>query len=99
MRGRQRQEQWQRLVALQEKSGQSVRVFCQEQGVSAPCFYRWRQRLQKKAVPLTFALVDTERAVPPAMMELLLVSGDRLRVPAEAACLRLVLSVLREPRP
>ena len=103
MRGRQRQEQWQRLIALHEKSGQSVSVFCQERGVSAPSFYYWRQRLQQKPnVPLTFALVDTRNNVvapAPAMIELFLVSGDRLRVPAEATCLRLVLSVLREPRP
>ena len=99
---KQRQEQWQRLIALHEKSGQSVSVFCEQRGVSAPSFYHWRQRLQKTESPLTFALVDTRNNVvapTPAMVELLLVSGDQLRVPAEAACLRLVLSVLREPRP
>ena len=61
-------------------------------------FYGWRQRLRKQAGPLRFALVEakpTEETVPP--IELLLASGERLRIPHDAATLKLVLAVLRQP--
>jgi hypothetical protein len=51
---------------------------------------------------MKFALVETNRSAPTsvAAMEVILTSGERLRiVPGiDAATLRLVLSVLREPR-
>ena len=45
-----------------------------------------------------FALVETKiaGAGTPQPVELMLASGDRLRIPVDAATLRLVLSVLRE---
>jgi len=36
---------WRRLIAEQERSGQSVREFAQEKGVSAWSLYGWRSRL------------------------------------------------------
>ena len=63
--------------------------------------------------PVRFALIEavqTPATVPPPAMqsyqtahqlepvvELILNSGERLRIPADASMLRLVLSVLREP--
>ena len=61
-------------------------------------FYGWRQRLRKQTGPVRFALVEAkpaEEAVPP--IELLLASGERLRIPHDAATLKLVLAVLRQP--
>ena len=84
------------MVGLQEKSGQSVRVFCRERGLSEASFYGWRQRLQRKDKPVTFALVETAAAATEAGIEVLLTSGDRLRIGRDAATLRMVLSVLRE---
>jgi hypothetical protein len=90
-------EQWSRLVELQQKSGQSVRVFCKQQALSEPSFYSWRQRLRNER-PVSFALVDTASAASAAgaAIEVILTSGDRLQVPRDAAALRMVLSVLRE---
>lgn len=89
-----RREQWSRLVELQEKSGQSVRVFCQQHALSEPSFYNWRQRLRNERL-VSFALVDTNGAAG-AAIEVILTSGDRLQVPGDPAALRMVLSVLRE---
>jgi hypothetical protein len=91
-----RREQWSRTVALQEKSGQSVREFCQERRLTEASFYAWRQRMRKEK-PVRFALVDTTNS-PSAdgVIELVLTSGDRIRIPRDAGMLRLVLSVLRE---
>ena len=84
-------------MAQQEKSGHAVSVFCREQGLSEPTFYAWRQRLRKQNTPVRFALVETkpaEETVPP--IEVMLASGHRLRIPHDAATLKLVLAVLRE---
>lgn len=93
-----RREAWRQKIAQQEQSGQSVRAFCKEQGVREPAFYYWRQRLRKENTPIRFALVETEIActAKPKSIELVLATGDQLRIPSDAATLRLVLSVLRE---
>jgi transposase-like protein len=92
-----RRELWRQKIAQQEKSGQTVSAFCREHGLREPSFYGWRQRLgSKKAV--AFALVETKPATEVWQpVELILTSGDRLRIPNDAATLRLVLGVLREP--
>lgn len=91
----QRREQWSRMVDLQEKSGQSVRVFCQERGLTEASFYNWRQRVRNER-PVSFALVDTKARATDSTIELVFLSGERLRIPADPATLRMVLSVLRE---
>jgi hypothetical protein len=49
-------------------------------------------------MPVRFALVESKpREQAAAPIELLLASGDRLQIPSDAATLKLVLSVLREP--
>jgi transposase-like protein len=84
-------------MARQEKSGHAVSVFCREQGLSEPTFYAWRQRLRKQNTPVRFALVETKPAEETVLpIELMLSSGDRLRIPHDAATLKLVLTVLRE---
>jgi hypothetical protein len=65
--------------------------------VSEPAFYSWRQRLRSENPPVTFALVAAKPAAEAGSpIELLLASGDRLRIPSEAAALKLVLAVLRD---
>jgi hypothetical protein len=93
----QRRELWRQRIAQQETSGQSIRAYCRERGLKEHDFYGWRQRLRKQSTPARFALVETkptEQTVPP--IELMLASGDRLRIPHDAATLKLVLAVLRE---
>ncbi len=76
-----------------------MKVFCRDRGVSEPSFYSWRKRLATSQ-PVRFALVDagTSHKDGHAPVELILASGDRLRVApgADAATLRTVLNVLRE---
>lgn len=91
-------QKWADLIRLQEQSGAPVKDFCRERGVSEPSFYSWRKRLA--AEPVRFALVDAGGAIAEGNtpMDLLLASGDRLRITSgvDAAALRIVLSVLRE---
>jgi transposase-like protein len=92
-------EFWREAVMQQERSGQSVRSFCQQRGFAEHSFYAWRKRVRRQA-SVTFALVETNRppATLPTMIEVALPSGERLRIPCEAAALRVVLGVLREAR-
>ena len=94
----QRHELWRERIAQQESSGQSVRAYCQGRGLPEHAFYGWRQRLRKQTAPVRFALVETkltEEKAPP--IELILASGDRLRIPHDTATLKVVLAVLRQP--
>jgi hypothetical protein len=92
-------EVWRELILRQRKSGLTVEVFCQQQGVSGWSFYQWRKRLALNE-PMRFALVETREASQPgrAVVELWLSSGDRLQIApgVDAATLRTVLAVLRE---
>lgn len=99
MRASNRAEYWRRLLAEQEQGGGRIREFCQRHGVSEHSFYAWRKRLGRET-PVTFALVETNRAASavPDMIEVALITGERLRIPCEAQALRVVLSVLREAR-
>ena len=96
-----RREFWRQLIAKQQQSGVSVRALCQEHGTSEHSFYQWRKRLAHQ-LPVKFALVETGQAtrVQAEAVEVILISGERLRITAgvDAATLRLVLSILREPR-
>lgn len=95
----QRRELWRQRIAEREKSGRPVRIFCREQSLSEATFFAWRQRLGVQETPVSFALVDTKAAAEPAPpIELLLTSGERLRIPCDASMLKMVLAVLRERR-
>jgi hypothetical protein len=92
---------WRQLIAKQQQSGISVRVFCQQHRTSEYSFYHWRKRLRAQ-LPMKFALVETQLAAPTAVaaVEVMLTTGERVRIVpgVDVATLRLVLSVLREPR-
>jgi hypothetical protein len=93
-----RRELWRQRIGEQEKRGGSIRAYCKENRIAEHAFYGWRQRLRAET-SVTFALVETKQPAPEAaMIEVVLAQGDRLRVPGEEGTLRLVLSVLREPR-
>ena len=91
---------WAERIAAQQRSGNSVKQFCKEQGLTEGSFYAWRKRLQKKE-PVRFALVDRRVAgqeqATEAALELVMATGERLRVGAgvDAATLRTVLEALR----
>ena len=93
------EKKWQDLIREQQQSKLSVSAFCRQHGFSDQAFYNWRKRLTADE-PVRFALVDRNREGSDrfATLELMLASGDRLRIApgADAATLRAVLNVLRE---
>jgi transposase len=96
----QKGEEWRERIAAQERSGVSVKQFCEEQGFTEPSFYFWRKRLQRQT-PMRFALVETggtvRESAAEAALELVLTTGERLRIGAgvDPAALRKVLEALR----
>lgn len=98
-----KREVWRQRIAEQEEGSQPVRAYCRERGIGEHTFYYWRQRLRGDGKAIAFALVDTKPGATQVSgtrpLELVLASGDLIRIPAEAATLRLVLEVLREERP
>jgi hypothetical protein len=97
---RSRIEYWREQVAQQERSGLSVKQFCEAQRIAEQSFYVWRKRLREQT-PMRFALVETGsaecRSAAEGGLELVLARGERLRISAgvDAALLRTVLEVLR----
>ena len=91
---------WQKQIAEQARSGLTARAFCEERNPGENAFYSWRRRQVKDTPPASFALVETRtsRSQSSPCLELDLGSGQCLRIPsgADAATLRIVLSVLRE---
>ena len=93
-----RRERWSKLIAEQQRSGQLVRPFCRERGITEPSFYYWRKRLQEDGT-VRFALLESEPATTdeaPAI-ELVLSTGERLRIGngVNARTLHLVLDAVR----
>jgi transposase-like protein len=93
-----RRECWSKLLAEQQTSGQPVRPFCRERGITEPAFYYWRKRLRENGT-VRFALLQTKAATTDAAptIELVLSTGERLRIAngVDAATLRLVLDAVR----
>ena len=77
-----------------------MKQFCKERGLTEYSFYAWRKRLQKQE-PVRFALVEREAvrqaSATEARLELVLVTGERLRIGAgvDGTTLRMVLEALR----
>jgi transposase-like protein len=93
-----RREYWRKLIAEQKASGQAARPFCRERGIGEHTFYHWRRRL-REGDAVEFALLETKtsNAEVSAAIELVLSSGERLRIGngVEAATLRMVLDTVR----
>jgi hypothetical protein len=95
-----REAYWRERVSAHERSGLSVKQFCEQQKITEQSFYVWRKRLQNQP-PMRFALVETESARPQgpeeAGLELVLTTGERLRIGrgVDTVTLRMVLEALR----
>ena len=93
------EKKWTELIRQQQQSGLSVSVFCRDRGFSDQAFYYWRKRLSDRE-PVRFALVaaDAATTIDHGPIEVLLASGDRLRIApgGDALTLRTVLNILRE---
>lgn len=100
-KARTKADQWCVRIAEQERSGLSVKQFCEERGLTAWSFYDWRKRLRESAAPVRFALVErgwgSEKPAASADMEIVFAGGEQLRIRSgvDGATLRIVIEALR----
>ena len=92
-------DQWRERLSEQQRSGLSVKQFCQQRGLTECSFYAWPKRLREQG-PVRFALVErggVQQELATAGLELILASGERLRigVGVDGGTLRTVLDALR----
>jgi transposase-like protein len=100
-----KQQYWRGIVRCWRRSGQTVRAFCDEHGLSEQSFYGWRRTIEEQDqqaqtpdfVPIHVA---SAAAIPSAPLEVVAGSGRVIRVPADfdAGALRRLLAVLEEGR-
>lgn len=86
-------------VEAWQRSGQPISSFARRHGLHPYRLSRWASRLQRKGRPVRFhpvRIVGTDRGEHRESIEVVLVDGRRVRVPAgfAAADLERVLSVL-----
>ena len=95
-----RENYWRERGSAHERSGLSVKQFCEQEKITEQSFYVWRKRLRNQP-GVRFALVETGSARPQgaeeAGLELVLTTGERLRIGASVnpATLRKVVEALR----
>lgn len=99
-----RREQWRKVIAAAEASGQTISGFCRKYGIHPSHYYYWRQRMKedRKVASASgsgqFVQVGTAgvAAESPAALELVVERGWRLRIGSgvEDNALRKVLSAL-----
>jgi hypothetical protein len=96
------------LARRWRESGATARAFAQEQGITPWTLYYWRERLAKQERPTRRRRRSRRVALAPVHvvtsadavcgdLEVILVGGDRVRIPAgvSAETLRRVVQILR----
>ena len=76
---------WREQVEQQERSGLTVKRYCERHGVSEQSFYVWRKRLREEA-PVRFALVETSPQKEQRMMSAWKLFSHRRASPDRACC-------------
>ena len=110
-RDRRKERYWRRVLRQWLRSGQGVRAYCWEHGLSEACFFAWRRTIEERdqgaerprpgprpGLPRFVSVTVTASASP---LEVVLADGRVVRVPAgfDAATLRQLLAVLEEAPP
>lgn len=96
-----KEQHWRQLIERWQRSGLSVRAFCERHRLAIPSFYAWRRTLQQgdrqgsgsAPTPVTFVPIPlpTQPPADDALIEVVLRNGRRLRLTPSVA-----LSVIRD---
>jgi hypothetical protein len=107
-----KQQLWLGRVERWQRSQLTIRDFCARHDFSEPSFHGWKRILAERGLlsscepattqpstPLFVAATVAEVAVVPLSLEIVLADGVTVRVAAgfDAAALRQLLAILREP--
>lgn len=100
-----KEQQWRQWIQRWQKSGLSVRAFCDRHDLAQPSFYAWRRVLQQRdATAPTFVpvrVVPDEQLAPINCFVIVLASGRTLQVTPgfDPITLRQLLALLEEVPP
>jgi len=61
---------WHAAIELQQHSGQSIRQFCQVEGLKEPVFYRWRKQLGLRPVDLASVKSESLHVCKPSQISI-----------------------------
>ena len=80
-----REQFWRRVIREQEQSGDSVKAFCESQGVSPPSYFAWRKKLalgKRRNARADFVpvRVTPDTPVESSGVDIVLDRGRRVRV-------------------
>jgi hypothetical protein len=95
---------WRDVLRQWTRSGQTIRAFCDEHGLSEPSFYGWKRTIaerdqQRGANEPSFVPVRVTTMATAAALEVVAGPGRVVRVPAgfDADTLRRLLAILEAP--
>jgi len=98
-----REQFWRDLIQRQQQSGQSIREFCDSEGVSQPSFFSWRKRLRAQNGQPQSRFLPVQIEMPGSLtsagrIEIVLDGGKQVRVEPgfDRQALRDVLAVLEQ---
>lgn len=91
-------EKWRRRLVEQDRSGQSIKAFCEQHGLANASFHYWKRRLREEASPAPERFLPVGVVASSSTFALEGPDGWTLRVPCEEQALRLVLRLLGERR-
>jgi transposase-like protein len=98
-RNPQREQFWRQTLAAWQKSGQSIRAFCAERGLSEASFFAWRRTLRRsdRQPTVTQPTLVPLRVIADAVLEVVLPTGVVVRVPpgADTAVVAALVAALR----
>jgi hypothetical protein len=95
---------WRGMVERWQRSGQTIRAFCDARGLSEPSFYAWKRTIaerdqrQEAADMPAFLPVRVAPSAASPTLEVVVGPGRVIRVPSDfdADMLRRLLAVLQE---
>jgi transposase len=97
------EQRWRHYLQLWQRSGLTIRAFCERHHLSLPSFYAWRRQLRQRDAPAfvpVHVLAETPRPATTAI-EVVLAGGRRLAVPTgfDPHTLRQLLAILEAEAP
>ena len=75
---------WRRHIEAQARNGQSIRRYCEKNGLCVSSFRRWRDLVSQKSEGAGFIRLETQGAQP-ARVELVITTPNGYRVETSSA--------------
>lgn len=92
-----RLSQWMHVIKEQQCSGQNIKDFCQEKGISRNAYFYWQRKLRKAACMELAKLEEPVNCVPEGWMQLTQGQGIKSTLDIEAGGCRVTVDAGTDP--